>query len=484
MPAPGLARDDRSPSLEGTARRPLIHSNAGKPVTDQSQKSDRPPVVVPLLGLILLVFLLGSAVAQFRLFPYPQFLEPAFVALQARIERSAITAADPGQMPGQVHWRVARTAELRVTRHDPERSWSGYTLYTSAHVSAAFLVDENGEPVHEWGISFREVWPDAPHIESPVNEESIWWPNAIALPDGRLLARFNARGDTPYGYGLVMLDRDSNVLWRFSEPAHHDVRFDRDSTIIALVHGWRDTDDDLLADLTLPDRVLEDEIVRLSPEGEVLERLNTVDAYASSEFRWVLSSNFLDQTDIRPWDILHSNTVRVIPESFARHHHFAEAGMYLVSQRSPSLLTIFDPESGEAVWMQRGFWRFQHDPHPLENGHLLLFDNEGHRGPGGRSRVLEFDPGTGALAWQYTGTEEDPLYSQYSSHLFPLPNGNILVTESNAGRIVEITRGGDIVWEFWNPEREVQDGTEYIASVWDGKRYKPEELPFLEREAG
>jgi hypothetical protein len=34
-----------------------------------------------------------------------------------------------------------------------------------------------------------------------------------------------------------------------------------------------------------------------------------------------------------------------------------------------------------------------------------------------------------------------------------LPNGNVLITESTKGRVLEITRAGEIVWEFWSPTR-------------------------------
>ena len=32
-----------------------------------------------------------------------------------------------------------------------------------------------------------------------------------------------------------------------------------------------------------------------------------------------------------------------------------------------------------------------------------------------------------------------------------LPNGNTLITESDKGHVFEITREGKIVWEFYNP---------------------------------
>jgi hypothetical protein len=34
-----------------------------------------------------------------------------------------------------------------------------------------------------------------------------------------------------------------------------------------------------------------------------------------------------------------------------------------------------------------------------------------------------------------------------------LPNGNTLITESDGGRLFEVTADGQIVWEFVNPVR-------------------------------
>ncbi|MEM6733340.1 MAG: hypothetical protein AAF658_17405, partial [Myxococcota bacterium] len=33
-----------------------------------------------------------------------------------------------------------------------------------------------------------------------------------------------------------------------------------------------------------------------------------------------------------------------------------------------------------------------------------------------------------------------------------LPNGNVLITESDSGHALEVTRTHQVVWEFWNPE--------------------------------
>ncbi|MFC2154850.1 arylsulfotransferase family protein, partial [Candidatus Altiarchaeota archaeon] len=93
-------------------------------------------------------------------------------------------------------------------------------------------------------------------------------------------------------------------------------------------------------------------------------------------------------------------------------------------------------------------WSAQHEPVLLENGNILIFDN---RGPGGSSRVLEFDPFTLEIVWQYEGTSSHPFYSELLGTNQRLPNGNTLITESKRGRVFEVTPENELVWEYRNP---------------------------------
>ena len=54
------------------------------------------------------------------------------------------------------------------------------------------------------------------------------------------------------------------------------------------------------------------------------------------------------------------------------------------------------------------------------------------------------------------------MYSLVRSCQQQLPNGNVLITESDRGRLLEVTRAGEIVWEYWNPYNygyRLADGT-------------------------
>ena len=66
---------------------------------------------------------------------------------------------------------------------------------------------------------------------------------------------------------------------------------------------------------------------------------------------------------------------------------------------------------------------------------------------------VEVDPATREIVWEYRGDPPESFWSWIRGGVQPLANGNLLVTESTRGRVFELTREGDVVWELWNPDR-------------------------------
>ena len=110
----------------------------------------------------------------------------------------------------------------------------------------------------------------------------------------------------------------------------------------------------------------------------------------------------------------------------------------------------------------------------LSNGNILLFDN---RDGEEWSRVVEVNPATKQVVWEYRGTEEDPFYSYSRGSSQKLANGNVLIAESNSGRAIEVTPSGEIVWEYLNPEIS-------LTKMKRGTFYRMTRIPpgFLEPE--
>jgi hypothetical protein len=99
----------------------------------------------------------------------------------------------------------------------------------------------------------------------------------------------------------------------------------------------------------------------------------------------------------------------------------------------------------------------------------------------GRSRVLEIDPGTGGIVWSYDGTDNDPLDNPKNrGGAQRMSNGNTLINEANAERILEVTPDHKVVWEFVdNSQKDIRDD-KYIASLGlNMHRYDPSYVKFL-----
>jgi Arylsulfotransferase (ASST) len=198
-------------------------------------------------------------------------------------------------------------------------------------------------------------------------------------------------------------------------------------------------------------------LIRSVADSEYRHLLHTVSSYAVA-------------------DPLHANNVDVITDETAANFPYGEAGQVLLSFRELGAIGVLDVESGQLVFATRGPWIGQHDPDILPNGHFLLFDNYGnYQKPEGQSRVIELDPRTMEIVWQFAGTDELPFDSAIRSSQQHLANGNTLITESSGGRILEVTPEGDVVWQFVNPVRGGEDDGKIPIICW-AQRLDPGEL--------
>jgi hypothetical protein len=81
----------------------------------------------------------------------------------------------------------------------------------------------------------------------------------------------------------------------------------------------------------------------------------------------------------------------------------------------------------------------------------MVFDNGSERPESDRSRVVIFNTKTNEIEWEYESWDSNSFSTKRQGANQLLPNGNILVTSSNIGQVFEVTKGGDIVWDFVNP---------------------------------
>jgi outer membrane protein assembly factor BamB len=205
-------------------------------------------------------------------------------------------------------------------------------------------------------------------------------------------------------------------------------------------------------------------------DGRKVGEIDLLDILLRSDYLYLLpaiSTEPFGESDVL--DILHSNHVELMDGSYASRSPLYRDGNVLVSLRNINTIMVFDPETLEIEWL----WgpsnlTFQHHPTMLPNGNLLIFDNGSKR-----SRVLELDPLTLRLVWQYT---DDSFFSQLRGSVQRLPNGNTLITESDTGHVFEVTPAGERVWEFANPYVDAEGNR---AAIWRATRFARDQISFL-----
>jgi outer membrane protein assembly factor BamB len=202
-----------------------------------------------------------------------------------------------------------------------------------------------------------------------------------------------------------------------------------------------------------PVPILEDFLTLLDASGNEKWRFSILEVIKSTH------PEFLDQGKWRKGDLSHTNTLHVLAPNTAGPA-FAK-GNILTSMNALGLIAVLDPEKRQFTWVRKTHPDGQHDPKMLDNGNILFFDN---RESAGASAVLEIDPSTDRVEWQYLGSTAEPFYSLFCGAAERLLSGNTLITESYGGRAFEVDRAGEIVWEFFNPQRAGDDG-EFIAAI-------------------
>jgi len=397
-----------------------------------------------VLGIAVLSFVAGCFVMNRGYFP-ADLMRRAFQSGAALYDRS-VNYRDPVQTD---FWQEARTGARGVVVYDPERARNGLTLYSSAHDQSVFLIDMGGRVLHRWRLPYSQVWDDSAAVKRPQPDGLVWIEKAHVFPNGDLLALYAANGDTPWGYGLVKMDRNSHVIWRYLENAHHDFDIDADGNIYVLTQ--KISEDDLPGYEALNKPRIDDFVVKLSPDGRELATLWLTGAFAGSPYGRRL--HFV------PWEVhqsrgdyLHTNSIDFIEDAVPGVAN-SRKGQILVSLREVSTVALADLDRQSIVWATSGSWVRQHDAQFLPNGRLLLFDNEGAVNGYGNSRVLEIDPATSGTDWSYGDRPDQPLDSNARSSETRLDNGNTLIVESMAGRVLEVTPEGRVVWDFVNPVR-------------------------------
>jgi hypothetical protein len=363
-------------------------------------------------SLALAGFLYAVAVYEFEVFPY-----------------SIIRTAERTITDLRRHWKndlgIEPTRQLArsrypgdgVTANDEARSEPGLTLlsgFFDGNVSA-HLIEPDGTVVHSWVIRYTEIFPKRSFIRDavPLTDWNVFVHGIVAQPDGSIVFNFDA------GAALVKMTRCGEIEWKLTG-IHHSVFRAEDGTF------W------------VP---LGNNVAQVSPAGKIIKKIKVETMVKRAGLHGILYIHDSQKTKMHP------NDVEVLSSEDAAAFPLFAAGDVVYSMRDLNLIIVFDPETEVIKWYQHGPWLRQHDPDFLPDGRISIFDN---RMDLGASAIVAIDPVTREQEVLYEGTKEHPFYTGIRGKHQHLANGNILITETHAGRVFEVTADGEVVWEYVN----------------------------------
>ena len=353
---------------------------------------------------------------------------------------------------GYVSGSEKATGLENVTRYAPAMAYQGLNLTTSGHGPEALLVDMTGRVLHRWRYTFEDAFPDHPPYLAALGQNYTYWRRAHLYENGDLLAIFD-------GYGLIKVDKGSNLIWANPAYFHHDLLVDQDGLIYSLTREAK-----VLPRIHEYESVLEDFVVIVDAEGNIIRKVSLLDAFFRSSY-----ASFLWNMPDRG-DLFHTNTIELLDGSQADRSPIFGKGNVLISLKTINVIAIVDLSEEKVVWALAGQWLGQHQPTLLDNGNILLLDNA--VAPN-MSKVIEIDPFTQETVWAYRGTPENGFFTATCGSNQRLPNGNTLITESDAGRAFEVTPDNQIVWEYYNPGR-AGERNELIGTLFEVVRLPPD----------
>lgn len=424
-----------------------------------------------VLSLALLAFLSGMATEALGWFP-SSLLRRAWTQVRDRGSVSS-GVVDPSQNPAWTEPRVYRRQGVRLIR--PAAYMQGTTLLTSGWEfpdgwsSGLRLIDATGKVLHQWRVRPSDIFSDTvASSESDLGNYPIH--GSHLFPNGDVLVNLSY-------LGIARIDACGNVRWRQSARSYHHsiARSERGGFWVPGVIR------DLPAESPaypegypgLEGPIHHDLIVKLSEDGDIIREIRILDVLFDNGLERFIPHARLDRFVERPYgkDITHLNDVESLSSAMAGDYPLFEAGDLLVSLRNQHLVFVLDPDSGRVKWHAHTPFIHQHDPDFIGRGWIGVFDNNQDgtdRGTMlGGSRILLLQPHTDSMRIAFPSAGSEPFYTDVKGKWQFLDNGDLLLTEAQAGRVVEVDPQGRTVWEWIHAA--TSDST--VASVNEGTRY-------------
>lgn len=328
----------------------------------------------------------------------------------------------------------------------PDRMQPGLTLVAAAwkmdgEWSRGFqLIDAQGGVLHQWKVPVDRLFDDPP--------------DTGGLPS-RVIhgVHLFQNGDLMFNLdyvGTALLDACGRVQWSKLTGGHHAITPADDSTFwVPAVENRSQAAADSFPGIDGP--IFPNIVLRITRSGSVLDRLSALDLLYRNDLERYVAKGIA----VRREDVTHLNDADPLPDALANDYPLFDDGDLLLSLLHLDLVVVVDPDTRRVKWHASDPFIRQHDPDWMGDGWIGVFDNRRDytdRGTMlGGSRVVAIQPHTDSTRILFPTDRSAPFYTRTMGAWQQLANGNLLLTESRTGRVIEVTSGGETVWDWVIP---------------------------------
>ena len=339
----------------------------------------------------------------------------------------------------------------------------GHTLVVSSAECAAHLIDLSGRELHSWRQPECLRWWSAELMRN----------GDLVVDGGRLTSETALRqpkGRKPIGRFAARIGWTGELVWLREIRAHHQLDWTPSQEILVLTEAQRSREDvirrapELVHEGDEDVKYHDNELAWLGDDGELRETLSLLEAVTTGPIEFgFLARDALLETPSHV-GLFHANSAYAMDQPhLVGSHPLFQAQHVLVTSRNQNRIFVVDRQSRSLVWQWgRDELEAPHGASWLSNGHILVFDNGIERMT---SRILEIDPTSGRVVWQYPNAAGIEFYSETRGLAQRLANGNTLITNSQAGEAFEVTPGGITVWQYFAPVQEPETRRPVLMSL-------------------
>jgi len=258
------------------------------------------------------------------------------------------------------------------------------------------------------------------------------------------------------------MDSCGKIVWKLPYRTHHSVSRNDEGNFWVSGMSWQASALAQYPHLYPP--YVNEYLLLVSPDGEILREVSILEALYMSDHIGLIAVGRTRR------DVTHMNDVEELSAELADDFPMFEQGDLLVSLRNLNLLVVIDGKTERIKWFFTHPLLRQHDSDFISGGLISVYDNRDEYAESasvlGGSRILQINPATGEYVKVYPTAADQPFYSQAGGKHQYLSNGNILLTEPTAGRILEVTAAGETVWSW-----QAEPWGEWVPEVLEGTRY-------------